>query len=147
MEVILREDVPKLGKVGDVKKVSDGFARNYLIPQKKAFVADKGSLKILEQERKVIEARRAKAKQEAESLGQKISGITLTVEKQAGEEDKIFGTVSSREVAELLEKQGVKVDKRTILIKDAIRKLGEYSIEVHLHSEVVAPLKLILTKK
>ncbi|QQR79458.1 MAG: 50S ribosomal protein L9 [Deltaproteobacteria bacterium] len=147
MEVILREDVPKLGKVGDVKKVSDGFARNYLIPQKKAMVADKGSLKRLEQEQKVIEARRAKAKQEAEALGQKISSITLTVEKQAGEEDKIFGTVSSREVADLLDKQGIKVDKRTILIKDAIRKLGEYSVEIHLHSEVVASLKLVLIKK
>lgn len=147
MEVILREDVPKLGKVGEVKKVSPGFGRNYLIPQKKAILANAANLKQLEQEKKIIEAKRAKAKQEAEALGQKIASLTLTLEKQAGEEDKIFGTVSSREISELLEKQGIKIDKRMIFIKDAIRKLGEYSVEVHLHSEVISPLKLILTKK
>lgn len=147
MQVILREDVPSLGKAGDVVKVSDGYGRNFLLPRKKAVLATQGGLKGLEQQKQAIEAKRQKLRAESEALGQKISALTLTIDKQAGEEDKIFGSVSTRDIAQLLEVQGVKVDKRLIRITAPIRAVGEYSVEVHLHHDVVVPLKVVVAKK
>ena len=147
MQVILNEDMPALGKAGDVVKVADGFGRNFLFPLKKALPATESNLKKLEQDRKIIEAKREKAKKEAEELGQKIRALSITVEKQAGEEDKIFGSVSTREIADELSKQGFSLDKRLILLKEQVRKLGEYTAEVHLHGDVIVPLKVVVTKK
>ncbi len=147
MQVILREDVPSLGKAGEVVKVSEGYGRNFLLPRKKAVVADQGSLKRLEQEKAIIEAKRQKLKAEFEALGQKITALALTLEKQAGEEDKIFGSVSTRDIAAQLEAQGIKVDKRNIRIKDPIRAVGEHTVEIHLHHDVVVPLKITVVKK
>ena len=107
MELILKEDVPSLGKAGDVVRVSPGFGRNYLLPNKKAVEASKANLKHLEVEKKNIEAKRAKLKATAEELAQKIGAVTISLEKQAGEEDKIFGSVSTREIADGLKAQGL----------------------------------------
>lgn len=147
MQVILKEDVPVLGKAGEVVRVAEGFGRNYLLPRKKAVVATDSNLKRLEQEKQGIEVRREKTRQEAEVLGQKISSAVVSLEKQAGEEDKIFGSVAAREIAAGLEAQGIKVDRKLILMKGPIRKLGEHLVEVHLHGDVVAPLKVVVTKK
>ncbi len=147
MEVILREDVPALGKAGEVVKVAEGFGRNFLLPRKKAISATAENLKRLEQERQGIEAKRAKLKKEAEDLAPKIAAMTITIEKQAGEEDKIFGSVPVREIATSLAAQGVTVDKRLIQMKEPIKKLGEHTVEIHLHSDVVVPLKIIVAKK
>lgn len=147
MEVILREDVPSLGKAGDVVRVAEGYGRNFLLPRKKATQATPGNLKRLEQERQAIDVKRAKAKGEAEELGQKIAALTLTLEKQAGEEDKIFGSVSTRDIGKALEAQSFTIDRRLIRIKDPIRAVGEHSVEVHLHHDVVVPLKIVVTKK
>ena len=147
MQLILREDIPAVGKAGDVVKVSEGFGRNYLLPQKKAITATKANLTTLEHEKQVITAKREKLKKEAEVLGEKISSLSIMLEKQAGGEDKIFGSVSTREIADLLEKQGVKVDKRLIIIKTTIRQIGEHQVQVHLHGDVVVPLKVVVTKK
>jgi large subunit ribosomal protein L9 len=147
MQIILREDIPSLGRAGDVVKVSEGYGRNFLLPRKKAVIATPGSLKKLEEDKKIIEAKREKAKQEAEALAQRIAALALTLEKQAGEEDKIFGSVSTRDIAAALEAQGIKVDRRLIRIKDPLRAVGEHTVEVHLQHEVVAPLKITVVKK
>lgn len=147
MQLILREDVPSLGKAGEVVKVSEGYGRNFLLPRKKAIVATEGSLKRLEQEKQAIEAKRAKAKSEAEAQAQKIAALNVSLEKQAGEEDKVFGSVSTRDIAVALEAQGFKIDKRLIRIKDPIRAVGEHTVEIHLQHEVVVPLKITVVKK
>jgi large subunit ribosomal protein L9 len=147
MQIILREDVPSLGRAGDVVKVSEGYGRNFLLPRKKAIVATPGSLKKLEQEKQVIEAKREKSKKEAEDQAQKIAALTVTLEKQAGEEDKIFGSVSTRDIAAALEGQGIKIDRRLIRIKEPVRAVGEHTVEIHLQHEVVAPLKITVVKK
>lgn len=147
MQIILREDIPSLGRAGDVVKVSEGYGRNFLLPRKKGIIATPGSLKKLEQEKQVIEAKRDKAKKEAEDQAQKIAALTVTLEKQAGEEDKIFGSVSTRDIAAALEAQGIKLDRRLIRIKEPLRNVGEYTVEIHLQHEVVAPLKITVVKK
>jgi len=147
MQLILREDVPSLGKAGEVVKVSEGYGRNFLLPRKKAIVATEGSLKRLEQEKQAIEAKREKAKAEAEAQAQKIAALNVSLEKQAGEEDKVFGSVSTRDIAVALEAQGFKIDKRLIRIKDPIRAVGEHIVDIHLQHEVVVPLKITVVKK
>ena len=147
MELILKEDVPNVGKAGEVIKVSEGHGRNYLLPRKKALLATPANLKQLALQEKFIEARRAKSRQEAQALGEKISALSIVIEKQAGEEDKIFGSVSTREIAKAVESQGILLDKRVIRIKEALRKLGEHEVEVHLHGDVVVPLKVVIQKQ
>jgi large subunit ribosomal protein L9 len=147
MQVILREDVPALGKAGEIVKVAEGYGRNFLLPMKKAVPATESNLKRFEQERKAIEVKREKTKKEAEEAAQKIAALTISLEKQSGEEDKIFGSVSVREIAKGLEAQGFTIDKRLIRMKEPIRKLGEHSVEIHLHGDVVVPLKVVVTKK
>ncbi len=147
MQIILREDVPSLGRAGDVVKVAEGYGRNFLLPRKKAVVATPGSLKKLEQEKQAIEVKREKAKKEAEDQAQKIAALTVILEKQAGEEDKIFGSVSTRDIAAALEVQGFKLDRRLIRIKEPLRNVGEHTVEIHLQHEVVASLKIKVVKK
>jgi large subunit ribosomal protein L9 len=147
MQVILREDVPALGKAGEVVKVSEGYGRNFLLPRKKAVEASQGNLKRLEQEKLSIEAKRQKTRAEAEALGQKVSALSITLEKQAGEEDKIFGSISTREIAQQLEAQGIKIDRRLIRMKDPIRAVGEHTVDLYLHHDVVVPLKIVVVKK
>ncbi len=147
MQVILKEDVPSVGKAGEVIRVAEGFGRNFLLPNKKAVEVSAGNLKVLEQQKASIEVKRSKLKQEAEALGQKMSALTVTLVKQAGEEDKIFGSVSTAEIVQSLAAQGVAIDRRLIRLKIPIRTLGEHSVSVHLHSEVVAPLKIQVVKK
>lgn len=147
MQVILREDVPAVGKAGEVIKVAEGFGRNYLLPQKKALVATKANLKHLEQEKQVIDSKRAKSKKEAEDLGQKITTLSVSLSKQAGEEDKIFGSVTSRDIAAALLAQGITIDKKLIWLKEPIKKIGDHSVDVHLHGDVVVPLKVHVVKR
>ena len=147
MEIILREDVPALGKSGDVVKVADGFGRNYLFPHKKAILANKANLKRLEEERQAIATRREKTRKEAEEQGQKIASLKVSLSKQAGEENKIFGSVSTREIAAALAALGIPIDKRLIRIREAIRKLGSHTVELHLHGDVVVPLTIQVVKK
>ncbi len=147
MQIILREDVPSLGKAGEVVRVSEGYGRNFLLPRRKAVTATEGNLKRLEHDKQVIESKREKSKAEAEALGQKISTLTINLEKQAGEEDKIFGSVSTRDIALQLEAQGIRIDRRLIRVKEPIRAVGEHTVEIHLHHDVVVPLKITVVKK
>jgi large subunit ribosomal protein L9 len=130
MKVILREDVEKLGKAGEVVKVADGFGRNYLIPRQLAVPADVRNLKSLEHDRRVIEARVKKTRKTAESLATRLSSVSLTIPAKAGEEGKLFGAITSRDIAEALGKAGVPVDRKTVLLLDPIKQLGDYKVKI-----------------
>jgi len=140
MKVILREDVEKLGKAGDVVKVADGFGRNYLIPRQLAVLADVRNLKALEHDRRVIEARVKKSRKSAESLASRLSAVSVTLPAKAGEEGKLFGAITSRDIAEALEKAGVPVDRKNVLLQDPIKQLGDYKVKIKagtdLHPEI-----------
>jgi large subunit ribosomal protein L9 len=136
MKVILREDVEKLGKAGDVVKVADGFGRNYLIPRQLAVPANVRNLKALEHDRRVIEARAKKTRKSAESLAEKLVAVSLTISAKAGEEGKLFGAITSRDIAEAMEKAGVPVDRKTVLLQDPIKKLGDYKVKIKAGSDL-----------
>ncbi len=130
MKVILREDVEKLGKAGDVVKVADGFGRNYLIPRELAIPASVRNLKSLEHDRRVTVARAKKARTSAESLATRLASVSLTLPAKAGEEGKLFGAITSRDIAEALEKAGVAVDRKSVLLPDPIKQLGDYKVKI-----------------
>lgn len=147
MKVILTEDVKSIGSMGDVIDVKDGFARNFLFPKKLAQVAVGPSLKIIEdiKKKKVIAA--LKEKKEADALKAKISGLSLTITVEAGDDDKLFGSVTSQDVANSFEQEGVLIDKKKILLEEHIKKLGVYQIPVKLHPEITAEVKVWVVKK
>ncbi len=124
MELILKETIDTLGEEGDVVKVKPGFGRNYLIPQGKAILATNTNLSTLEQEMTVIQARKEKERAGAEFLSKKLSGITVTIEMRVGEENKLYGSVTSADIAEKIAEQGITIDKRKIMLDDPIKSLG-----------------------
>jgi len=136
MKVILREDVEKLGKAGDVVKVADGFGRNYLIPRQLAVPANVRNLKALEHDRRVIEARAKKSRKSAESLASRLSVVSITLPAKAGEEGRLFGAITSRDIAEALEKAGVPVDRKNVLLHDPIKQLGDYKVKIKAGSDL-----------
>jgi large subunit ribosomal protein L9 len=142
MEVILLQDVKSLGKTGEKVNVAPGYARNYLIPKNLALKATKGSLKKLEEIKLRDEKAKDKEKLSAEVLKEKIELLTLTLRKTAGEEDKLFGSVTSSDIAESLSAEGIDVDKRKIVIDESIKRIGEYTVSVKLFSEIAANLKI-----
>lgn len=147
MEVILREGIDGLGKAGEIVKVKDGFARNYLLPQKKAVVADPKNVKLIEHQKRVALAQEAKVKKEAENLAAKLSNVSVTIAREAGEEDKIFGSVTAKDIADSLKNEGVKLDKKQVFLKEPIKKLGTFDVEVKLYNEVSATVKVWVVKK
>jgi len=136
MEIILREDIDKLGARGQVVKVASGYARNYLLPKRLAVPATAANKKIVEQERQAHLRREAKMKSEAEDLAKLLGGVTVTIAQKAGENDQLFGSVTAKDISEALEKQNFSVDRRKIQIEEPIKQLGDYKITVRLHREV-----------
>ena len=147
MRIVLRETVEKLGRRGEIVKVADGFARNYLLPKKLAFEATDANLKRIEQERKVREVLETRERQEAQSLSERMSQLSLTAVRKVGENEALYGSVTNADVAEMLEKQGFSVDKRKILLDEPIRALGIYDVTVKLHHEVSASVKVWVVKE
>lgn len=147
MKVILIENVEKLGGIGDVITVKEGYARNFLIPKKFAKEATPGNMKSLESLLKKKAAAEAKVIDEAKKVAEKIEALSLTIQAQAGEEDKLFGSVSSDMISEALAQEGVSVDKRDIVIDEQIKKLGAYQVSVKLHPQVKASLKVWVVNK
>ena len=137
MKVILREDVESLGKAGDVIKVADGYGRNYLIPKRLAVQADVRNLRALEHERRVIDARAKKVRKESEELAGKLASLSLTIPAKAGEEGKLFGAVTSRDIAEALERAGVPVDRKSVLLSEPIKQIGDYKVKIKAGTDVV----------
>jgi len=142
MKIILKQDVDDLGFEGDTMKVADGFARNYLIPRGYAVVATPRNVKAFESQRKKIEVRRLKAKDEAEKLREKLEGTSLTFSQKAGEEGKLYGSVTSMDIAAQLERHGVVIDRRKVLLESPIKVLGEYDVGIRIYPRVTATIRV-----
>ena len=147
MKVILTEDVKSVGAMGDIVDVKDGFARNFLFPENLARLAIDSNLKIMEdiKKKKILAA--TKEKKEAEALKGKISALSCTIPVEAGEDDKLFGSVTSHDVSQAFESEGLSIDKRQINLEEPIKKLGVYTISVKLHPEVIAEVKVWVVKR
>jgi len=147
MEVILIKDIPSLGKTGDVVKVATGYARNYLLPGNFALTASTQNLKQLGTIKKRDEKIKETEKLSAQALKDKIEAVSITMKKKAGEEDKLFGSVTSHEIADALLEMGIEVDKKKIAIEEHIKRLGDYTVPIKLGLEVIANLKLSVVKE
>ncbi len=147
MEVILREDVDKLGRRGDIVKVAEGYGRNYLLPRGLALAVNDANKAMIARERKALEARLAKEKSECEALAQRIAGIRMVAPRKVGENDVLYGSVTSGDIAEFLKGKGVEVDKRRVLLDEPIKKLGDHEVRIRLHPEVTASMRLLVSKE
>lgn len=147
MQVILQEDVEKLGKAGEVVSVREGYGRNFLLPQGKAVPADPGNLRKLEHQRRVIQAAQQKARKGAEDFAERLKGVSLTIGREAGEEDRLFGSVTAKDIAEALRAEGLTVDRHSIQMEAPIRQLGIFDVPVKLHPEVAAAVKVWVVKR
>lgn len=145
MELILKETIDTLGEEGDVVKVKPGYARNYLIPRSMAVIANASNKAMLEREKSTIEARKAKQRDEAEAISRKISGVTVIIEQHAGEEDKLFGSVTSADIAEKLAEVGITVDRKKILLDEPIKTLGKTVVPIKVGYQVTAEVTVDIT--
>ena len=142
MEVILREHVDNLGQRGDIVKVAEGYARNYLLPRKLALAVTDSNKRQIDRERKVAEAREAEEKGQAEALAQRLAQLDIEIARRVGENDTLYGSVTSADVAHALQVKGFEIDKRKIQLPDPIKALGETSVPVKVHREVVAQVRV-----
>ena len=147
MQIILQEDVEKLGTRGQVIEVAEGYARNFLLPRKLALAATPNNLKRLEKMRAVFAKREATEKEAAQKLAELLGSVTLTLSRKAGENDQLFGSVTSADVSDALAAQGYNVDKRKIQLDDPIKLVGEYPIAIRLHRDVPATVKLVVQRE
>ena len=147
MEVILRDDVSNLGTRGQVVKVAPGYARNFLIPQKLAVAATESNKKIVEQERQAHLRKDAKLASEAQDLAKLVNGVSVTFHQKAGENDQLFGSVTSKDVADALAAKGYTIDRRKIQLDDPIKSLGEFKVPVKLHKDVTAEVTVVVAKE
>ena len=147
MEVILKEDVAKLGSRGDVVKVAEGYGRNFLLPRKLAIEATSGNKKVIEQMRAAALRRSAKEKAQAEELSKQFDGLSLSFQRRSGEHDQLFGSVTSSDLADALDRKGFNVDRRKIQLHEPLKTLGEFTVPVKLHKEVTAHLKVVIEKE
>jgi large subunit ribosomal protein L9 len=136
MEIILQEDVENLGQIGDILKVRDGYARNYLLPRGMAIEANRRNLRILEHQKRLVAAKKEREQKQAQSLGQQLAGLTLEISARAGEEDRLFGSVTNQDIERALLAQGVVIDRRKILLEEPIKQLGTYTVPVQLSGGV-----------
>ncbi len=147
IQVILKEDVSNLGKSGEVVAVKPGYGRNYLIPQGLATLATKKNVQALEHEKRVIEARNVKLRKDAEATASKVNGATVQIERQVGEEGKLFGSVTTRDIEEALAAQGMPVDKKKIALAEPLKALGQYTVDIKVARDVTAQIKVWVVAK
>ena len=147
MKIILRQDYDQLGKFGDILEVKDGYARNYLIPKNIAYPAKPNFIKIIEEEKKHKQFKLLKAKRQAEELAKKLENVSITISVSVGEEDKMFGSVTTQDIGKALEEQGIEIDRRKIVLEEPIKELGIYSVPIKLHPEVEAKIKVWVVKE
>jgi large subunit ribosomal protein L9 len=147
MEVILRETVDNLGKRGEVVKVADGYARNYLLPRKLALLATEGNKKHVERERKIVEVREAEEKGQAESIAARLAAVDITIARRVGETEALYGSVTSGDIADYLRTKGFEVDRRKLILPEPIKTLGAHDVPLKLHREVTVPLKVKVVKE
>ena len=144
MEVILREDVPNLGSVGDIVKVKPGFARNYLLPRGLAVVADKRNIHVLEHQKRVVADKRERDRKRAQGAAERLSNLRLTIKARAGEEGKLFGSVTNLDIERALAAQGFSVERRRIRLDEPIKSIGEHTVPIHLGVGVDAKVTVIV---
>lgn len=142
MQVILREDIDNLGKIGDLVKVKNGYGRNFLVPANKAIEATPKNLKAMEHTKKLVSDRIRTLKKTAAADADRIKSLAITIKAKVGEEGKLFGSVTSMDIADAAKAQGVDIDKRMISLAEPIKRLGEFTVPVKLHTDVVADLKV-----
>jgi large subunit ribosomal protein L9 len=147
MEVILREEVEKLGRRGDVVKVAAGYARNFLLPKRMAVAATESNKKIVEQEKQAHLRREAKEIGDASELAKLMANVALTIAQKAGENDQLFGSVTAQDIATLLEKQGYAIDRRKVHLEEPIKTLGDFKVAVRLHREVTVEVPVHVVKE
>jgi large subunit ribosomal protein L9 len=142
MEVILKEDIPNVGKIGEVVRVRDGYARNYLLPRGLVLVANKRNLKVFEHQKRVVAAQKERVLKHAQSLSEKLAGALLTIPVKAGEEGKLFGSVTNMDIEKALKAKGFEIERRKIHLDEPIKSLGDYEVPVRLTAEVTALVKV-----
>src|SRR5688572_17785873 len=147
MEVILREHVEHLGKRGEVVKVAAGYARNSLLPRKLALPAPDGNKKHVERERRIVEARESQARGVAEALGARLAAVDITIARRVGDTEQLYGSVTSGDIADFLKEKGFDVDKRKLILPEAIKAIGDHDVPLKLHREVTIPLKVHVVKE
>ena len=142
MKVILTQDMDSLGLAGEIVEVARGYARNYLIPKKVALEATEDNIKRTETQRKNIEVKRIKLKEDAQKIKERLAEVTISIAQKVGEEDKLYGSVTTMNIADELEKQGITIDRRKIILDKPIKSLGEFSVPIKLHPQVTASIKV-----
>ena len=147
MEVILKEDVPKLGNRGEVVKVAEGYGRNFLLPKKLAIEANAANKAVIDQMKAAAVRRSAKEKSEAEELAKQFDGLEVKFQRKSGENDQLFGSVTSGDIAEALEKKSFHIDRRKIQVHEPLKTVGEFTIPVKLHKDVTTHLKVVVEKE
>ncbi len=147
MEVILRQDVSNLGRRGDVVKVALGYGRNFLLPRGLAMEVSEANKAMIAKERKANDAKLAKEKSEFEALAQRIATLRFVAPRKVGEHDVLYGSVTSGDIGEFLKTKGIEIDKRKVQLEEPIKKLGEHEVKIKLHPEVVAGLRLLVSKE
>jgi len=147
MKVILREDVDHVGKMGDLVTVADGYGRNYLLPRQMAAIATEKNVRALEHQKRLIEAKRKKERAAAEELAARLAAIPVTIPMQSGEDDKLFGSVTSKDIADALTDAGFPIDKRKILLDKPIKTLGTHAVPVRLASDVTSQVNVAVVKQ
>jgi len=147
MKVILQKDIPNLGDAGDIKEVAEGFARNYLLPKKLVIFANESSKKAIDHQMKLIKIKKDKRKKTSEQIAADMSGVELTITAKVGEEGKLFGSITSMDIAKHLKEKGFDIDKRKILLDAPIKAEGEYKISIKLEEGLTATVKVIVVKE
>ena len=147
MEIILRQHVDNLGKRGEIVKVADGYARNYLLPRKLALLATDGNRKHVERERKIVEGREAEEKGQAEAIAARLAGIEVVIARRVGDTDQLYGSVTSGDIADFLKAKGFDIDKRKLILPEPIKSIGDHKVPLKLHREVTAPLTVKVVKE
>jgi large subunit ribosomal protein L9 len=142
MEVILREHVDNVGRRGEIVKVADGYARNYLLPRKLALLATDGNRKVIERERAKFDAKEAEEKKVAEAIAERVNNVEVEISRKVGETEALYGSVTTADIAEALHARGLDVDKRKIVLQEPIKKLGEFDVPIKLHREVATHVKV-----
>ena len=147
MEVILREHVDNLGKRGEIVKVADGYARNYLLPRKLALPATEGNRKHVERERKKMEVREGEEKSAADAIASRLGLIDISIARRVGDTEQLYGSVTSADIVDFLKAKGFDIDRRKLILPEPIKALGEYNVPLKLHREVTVPLKVKVVKE
>ena len=147
MEVILQQDVEKLGAMGDVVKVKPGYARNYLLPRGLAVIADPKNLAMLEHRKRVVGAKRLKVQKSAQAVAERLAAVSVVIPARAGEEDRLFGSVTNQDIQRALVEQGFEIDRRKIFLEAPIKTLGEFTVPINLGTDVRASIKVTIVRE